>query len=1293
MAELVLSTIGRTVGAALPGALGRIGAAVLSAGGAALGRSIDQRLFGTTAAYEGPRFTDLHMQASSEGASIPALFGSTRLAGQVIWTARFKEKKKTQDVGGGKGGPRATTTTYTYSLSFAVGLCEGEITRLGRVWANGQALDLSTVNWRLHTGGETQAPDPLIEAIEGAANAPAYRGLAYVVFEDLPLEEFGNTIPQLSFEVIRAAPPATPGPRFEDRVKALCVIPGAGEFVYETAPIFRLLGPGRETPENVQSERNRANLLVSLDQLKADFPSCDTIVLVASWFGDDLRCGSCAIKPGVEVAAKETKPVLWRAGGVARGGARLISQHDGAPAFGGTPSDRSVKNAIAELKARGFKVWLYPFLLMDVPATNALPDPYGGIAQAAYPWRGRISLHPAAGRPGTPDKTSAAAAQVTAFFGAAAPAHFGASDGVPTYAGPSEWSYRRFILHYAKLASLAGGVDAFIVGSELRALTTARDGASSYPAVSALKTLAADVRAMLGAATKLTYAADWSEYGGHQPQDGTGDVHFHLDPLWSDANIDAVGIDWYPPLSDWRDGAGHLDAGLARDIYEPVYLRGRIEAGENYDWYYASAAHRASQTRVAITDGAHNEPWIYRAKDVRNFWARQHFNRPGGVRAATPTAWVPQSKPVWFVELGCPAVDKGANAPNLFNDGKSSESALPPFSSGARDDLIQRRTLDAYLTYWSGAANPISTLTAKPMIEHIALWAWDARPFPAFPAQRSIWADGGAWRLGHWLNGRAGLSELSDVVTALCVRGGVRQVDASSLRGAVSGVIVDSPASVRAALEPLMAAYDFTAAERAGVIHFEHGAPQAALTLASTDFAERTAGERYAERSDAAEWPIEARVRFIDAARDYLIASVSARRRDRAEGGVVTIDAPLVLEANAAEAIAERALGAARAEAETLQIELGPGHLALEPGDVIALAGVADTFEIVRIEDMETRRVALRRVRMTARSSASLAEPSAPALPTPAPTPAVSLLDLPPLPNAEDDDRPLAAVSATPWRGAHALYCGWPGGERTSVTDAATMGELTWALWPGSVDRWDEGNRFRIRLYGGAPSSASEVAVLNGANVFAIESSAGEWEIVQARNCTLVAPNEYELSGLLRGRLGSAHAMRVPHPAGARIVQLEATLARVNIAPHEWGEALSFVAPPAGAPPEDSRAHTFTVTLKRVALRPWAPAHLRARRGANGDIDVSWVRCARIGGDAWGAAEPPLGASTEAYKLVVLNGAAPVRTVIVSAPAYLYSVVEQTADFGVIPSSLRFRVMQIGDGGAEGLNTESAFTL
>jgi hypothetical protein len=161
-------------------------------------------------------------------------------------------------------------------------------------------------------------------------------------------------------------------------------------------------------------------------------------------------------------------------------------------------------------------------------------------------------------------------------------------------------------------------------------------GGNSFPAVARFIALAAEVRTLVGPETKISYASDWSEYFGYQPQDGSGDRYFHLDPLWADDNIDFIGIDNYMPLSDWRDGVDHLDAGFG-SIYDLDYLRLNIEGGEGYDWYYHSVDAEAAQIRTAISDGAHLEPWVFRYKDIRSFGSLVHHERVGGVRSLTPT--------------------------------------------------------------------------------------------------------------------------------------------------------------------------------------------------------------------------------------------------------------------------------------------------------------------------------------------------------------------------------------------------------------------------------------------------------------------------------------------------------------------------------------------------------------------------------------------------------------------------------------------------------------------------------
>ena len=534
----------------------------------------------------------------------------------------------------------------------------GPIGRVGRIWADGKLLDLVGLNYRIYTGSESQTPDPLIVAHDGVGNAPAYRGLAYIVFERMPLADFGNRIPQLSFEIVR------PIGRLEKMVRAVTLIPGTTEFGYEMGTVIRLFGPGQFGVENRHAGHAVSDVQAALDDLQAACPNLERVAIVVAWFGGDLRAQHFTLTPKVDSAIKQTFPESWAVAGLARNAAPVVSTVGGRPAFGGTPSDESVMHLIQELSARGLKVTLYPFVMMDIPAGNGLADPYTGTSsQPAYPWRGRITCDPAPGQVGSPDSTGAATTQIDAFFGAG---------------DPDAWGYRRMVLHYAQLAADAGGVDAFLIGSELRALTRVRSASGVYPAVTRLTELAADVKAILGSGTIVTYGADWTEYSAHVVDPSANEVRFPLDALWASSSIDVVGIDYYAPLSDWRDGAGHLDKQIAQSTYELDYLAGNLRGGDAYDWYYADDAARGAQTRTPITDGL-GKPWAFRVKDIWSWWSNPHYERVGGAELGAPTAWTPQSKPIWLTEIGCPAVDKGANQPSVFPDPKSSEFRIAVF--------------------------------------------------------------------------------------------------------------------------------------------------------------------------------------------------------------------------------------------------------------------------------------------------------------------------------------------------------------------------------------------------------------------------------------------------------------------------------------------------------------------------------------------------------------------------------------------------------------------------------------
>jgi uncharacterized protein (TIGR02217 family) len=408
------------------------------------------------------------------------------------------------------------------------------------------------------------------------------------------------------------------------------LLPSTGEFTYDTvphqgaAPSGSSLGSFETLNTFYAPGGAKTDYSYAIDQLQAAHPECTTVSVVCAWFANSLDAGSCQIYPSTnfiggafeQLSGSSWIPDAWRVSGLSQASSGLIpipTLPGGGAVYGGTPSDPSLVRCIRDLKARGLRVVFYPFLLLTA---------------SGCPWRGLIST--------SPDVSSAATSAVEAFLGSATTTEF-TPDPVNltvAYSGsPTDYTYRRMILHYAWLCALAGGVDLFLLGSELRGLETVRgpawtkagttDGSGcavwDYPFVAGLQALAADVRAVFdgqgltknpSALTNLiAYSADWSDWMGFQHSGENGQWP-HLDSLWASSDIDVVGFDNYLPLSDWTTGNGGLDAinwlspapdgpwpptvgamsglGLsgAPSIDSLAYLKANIEGGEKFNWYY-----------------------------------------------------------------------------------------------------------------------------------------------------------------------------------------------------------------------------------------------------------------------------------------------------------------------------------------------------------------------------------------------------------------------------------------------------------------------------------------------------------------------------------------------------------------------------------------------------------------------------------------------------------------------------------------------------------------------------------
>jgi hypothetical protein len=613
-------------------------------------------------------------------------------------------------------------------------------------------------------------------------------------------------------------------------LRGVNLLPATGEWTYDSVPYQgQRAGVTGYTQLNLNynPSGSKTDCDYSLDQLQGQFPDCETVAVVVAWFGNSTDAATCQIYPSTtfiggtfeKYAGGAWVADSWRVSSLTQSSAGLLAipTAGGSAIYGGTPSDQSVVRCIQDLKARGFRVVFYPFLLMTC---------------AGLPWRGNITF--------APDISTAATNAVNAFLGAAVASQFtrDAANLTVAYSGsPTDYTYRRMILHYANLAVLAGGVDLFLLGSELRGLETIRgpswtpagttggDGRVTwdYPFVNGLIQLSDDVRGVFDAAslTKdttglhnlVSYSADWSVWMGVQHSGANGQWP-HLDQLYGHDNIDLVCFDNYLPLSDWTTGDGGLDAqnwldpapggawpptsvsfnglGLSGQptIYSSAYLKANIEGGQYFNWFYQDSNNlgigldpNGTDVRVSLPEGdrltqsrnaySFNQQ-ILAPKQMRWWWNNSHQavyddgDGTGWQPHGPFTEWNAQSKSIAFAEYGFASCDRATNQPNVFFDPASSASSTAfwsiwdPNANAAggfaprRDDILPTLALQAIYDYWVTDGNNATSASGVPMVQSafMAVWNWDARPFPTFPMQGGTWSDAALWPCGFWLNGK-----------------------------------------------------------------------------------------------------------------------------------------------------------------------------------------------------------------------------------------------------------------------------------------------------------------------------------------------------------------------------------------------------------------------------------------------------------------------------------------------------------------------------------------------------------
>jgi hypothetical protein len=536
-----------------------------------------------------------------------------------------------------------------------------------------------------------------------------------------------------------------------------------------------------------------------------------------------------------------------------------------------------------------------------------------------------------------------------------------------------------------------------------------------------------------------------------------------------------------------------------------------------------------------------------------------------------------------------------------------------------------------------------------------------------------------------------GAVTLSSIVSDLCLRAGLEagDIDVTALTATVDGYAVGQQIAARSAIEPLQRAFFFDAIESDAKIVFRPRGGASVATIAADDLAAASAGDALPDdlsmtRQQEPELPAVVSVVYIDKDADYQQNTQQAQRITTLSTQQTGVELAIAMTADRARAIAETLMYDAWTQRQRYSFRTSREYAAVEPGDVVTIVRNGTTHTLRMQRKVESRSGVIEWEAVA--EEASVYTQSAPGgagsvvngTVRAAPATVFVPLDIASLRDQDDDLAFYAAAcgSAEGWRGS-VIYRSTDSGasydQSVAMTAEATIGYTVNALanYTGSPHMFDQSTLLTVSLFAGTLSSATEEAVLNGANFLAVG-----FEILQFKSAVLISPLTYQLSGLLRGRRGTEWAIG-SHVVGERAVLLEAsTLRRIT---SDLTTARLYKPVTIGRTVQETAPQSIQYFGGNLA--PFAPVHLGGGRNAANDLTINWLRRSRVGANLPWNYDPPLGETSQLYDVEIWNTAfATLRRTFssVSTPTVTYTAAQQSGDSGGLQSSYGVRVFQRG---------------
>lgn len=1224
-----------------------------------IGMMVGSMLFPPTGpSSDGPRLADRTVQTSTYGLPIPVVFGAQRIAGNVIWATDIVEQKVTTDAAGagkgGLGGSGGKNSTYNYYGNFAVALCRGPVQAIGRIWLDAKLMTEGSVppptlsgpllvtiigkyseNITFYYGTEDQMPDPAIQADKGTANTPAFRGMCYIVFKNLPLADFGNRLPNVEAEVIQAnASEMASNPLFIS----------ANLPAFASDLTFKMYGSDSFGSAYACNRSSDIYGLQTNGNTAFHWTSADVANAVNGWWGSVACTVAAAGFPLLQ-------PIMngqWLIGTISDNSwcFMFLARPNAAGAPTVVGATRFARTVLASAPTAVFQFLHTQDQTMDSPLL--LMSQQGlGLGSVVY------LLCPTPNQLLTPDVS----------FPGTTPG------GPPHYVfQPRETPY---VAYFVKAASGNDIGKNFTTGNYTVDGIASSQGSLGSWCLPKILPLASPptITTMLFAYLNRSYMDGQVAGSGSGQND---EVKLVLGPAHPNGSLIQFDI---------GDGfGGFSQQSFAGFVAAPWTTANTNIANFNFPNYTEVSAAVVDQGNLPLLpfadewhhlDGSFGDhvaynmkPFIYRSADFSyivafNATPTNTYDTVGGLNGFCKVRAF-QYDPVLarFVQFG-------NTSGTTWNPGVLGGGTFP-FGPDDWDTQL----------YYDGTN----------------LFAWGSL------GDFRVNTQSGAYftRLGPL--SITGHTNLGTIVASICQSVGMQagtDFDVSQLNSIqVDGYMVSRQLSAVQSIAPLQAAFFFDAVESNGLLKFvlRNGTPIA--TIPEDDLATRESSadkdlpKVVETRKQDAELPRRVYIAYSSKALDYQIATQQEKRLKRAVKTILeqSLEAPIVLSDNDAKQIVVRTLYLAWLMRTTFAFSLPYKYLVYDPTDVVTLTFNGFTIPVY-LTDLEvgadmvlnwaglsTDAIAFEGISsegpplgVTAQSTAGI-EPMA-----------TYLLDIQLLtPQSDDFGFYVAGRGLTSrWKGG-VVYRSTDGSNffaQMTVQVEAITGKAVTVLPAATSCLTDRVNTVTVQLdeTDATLTSCAYVDMLSNVNLALLGNEIIGFETAAADP---VIAGRYVLSGLRRGVQGSEWALGT-HAINENFIMLKSDGSTQSMTQQESesGISRSYAGSSFGIPLDPSTAVAFSNTNRR--LKPLAPVHIAGTRSGPGDIALTWFARARIDGDWRDFVETPIDEPVEAYEVDILSGLTVVRTLTATSPAVSYSTVDQTTDFGGPQASVSVNVYQL----------------